>query len=145
MCLKNRSNLVESRRQRRLNRSGRRRHREQEPADDVSRFWDAASRNDLNDELGYEDLLAISQLIGEVKSPGLSQVEVDLLSFHRAKSTDLSDCSICLSQIVFGVCVIRLSCHHLFHSSCLRCWLLKRACCPVCREVVPHPIVEINE
>ena len=44
-----------------------------------------------------------------------------------------SQCVICLSDFLERVEVRRLSCLHLFHTSCVDAWLLHNRVCPVCR------------
>ena len=44
-----------------------------------------------------------------------------------------SQCVICLSEFVERAEVRRLSCLHLFHTSCVDAWLLHNRVCPVCR------------
>ena len=44
-----------------------------------------------------------------------------------------SQCVICLSDFAERAEVRRLSCLHLFHTSCVDAWLLHNRVCPVCR------------
>ena len=49
-------------------------------------------------------------------------------------------CSICLSERRKGQRVLRLpGCAHIFHSSCVRTWLARSACCPSCRREITPP------
>lgn len=45
-----------------------------------------------------------------------------------------STCVICLCRL-FGVPQL-LECGHLFHPKCIRKWVRKKQCCPVCRQPV---------
>lgn len=46
-------------------------------------------------------------------------------------------CSICLTDFKLGDKNRRLpSCRHVFHQSCIDIWLLRRADCPLCKELV---------
>jgi hypothetical protein len=42
-------------------------------------------------------------------------------------------CSICNSNLDEGENIYDLNCKHLFHSNCLKPWLLKKSTCPLCR------------
>ena len=48
-------------------------------------------------------------------------------------------CSVCLEPMRLGDSVIELECRHSFHSKCLLPWLLRSACCPMCKVVVRAP------
>ena len=49
-------------------------------------------------------------------------------------------CSICCSEQRQGQRIMRLpGCGHIFHSSCLRTWLARSACCPMCRQELRPP------
>lgn len=57
-----------------------------------------------------------------------------------------SCCSICLDDFLLGKEAIALSCNHLFHSSCIRRWLLETNSCPVCREGrAVRRIIQVSE
>ena len=45
-------------------------------------------------------------------------------------------CSICHAEYNVGDAVCDLSCGHLFHTTCIRKWLLDQANCPLCRKRV---------
>lgn len=96
-------------------------------------------------ELSYEELLAVSEIIGEAKHPGLSLAEVEAIPFHRAKADEIQECAVCLSFIDLGQYVIDLPCDHKFHSECIRKWLQSRATCPICRIAIPHPEFIIDD
>ena len=90
-------------------------------------------------------MLAIGEMIGEVKKPGFTMAEVEAIPFHRAKVDEVGECAICLTSIDVGNFVIDLSCNHKFHSQCIRTWLTNKANCPVCRILIPHPEFIIDD
>lgn len=45
----------------------------------------------------------------------------------------LTECELCLMEYEEGDELLRLPCLHLFHSACVRPWLLKKYTCPVCQ------------
>merc|ERR1712232_1368225 len=49
-------------------------------------------------------------------------------------SLDVDDytCSICLCEIEDGDRVGKLTCKHTFHADCLKQWLRRKNCCPLC-------------
>lgn len=52
----------------------------------------------------------------------------------------LSDvCSVCLEPMRVGDRAITLDCSHTFHGKCLLPWLLRCACCPLCKAKVQGP------
>lgn len=46
---------------------------------------------------------------------------------------DKSLCSICLGVIMPADYVRKMSCNHIFHSSCIDAWCIKSINCPICR------------
>ena len=146
---RNREALIESRERRRQRRqaggAGTSRRRVVENYDDIARLWDVPAERHPSNDLTYEDMLAIGEMIGEVKKPGFTLAEVEAIPFHRAKPEEVGECAICLSSIDVGNFVIELSCAHKFHSQCIRTWLMNRASCPVCRISIPHPEFIIDD
>lgn len=59
----------------------------------------------------------------------------------NAAAAAATQCTICQTGFVLGDRLIRLSCNHDFHESCVTPWLLNNAnTCPLCRAVeVPEP------
>lgn len=54
-----------------------------------------------------------------------------------------STCVICLCRL-FGVPQV-LECGHSFHSKCIRKWVRKKKCCPVCRRnLLTHSVSDIR-
>lgn len=86
-----------------------------------------------NDSLGltYEELLQLDD--ANVKC-GLSNEELARLGcFLATKDHMHDDCHICLDAIDFGAQIVRLTCNHAFHRSCIHTWLKLKRTCPICR------------
>lgn len=64
----------------------------------------------------------------------LSSEWIDEEMLQELQQSSNSCCSICLDDFQLGKEVNSLSCNHLFHSACIRRWLLETNTCPVCRE-----------
>lgn len=52
----------------------------------------------------------------------------------KERTTNFTDCSICLEQFSEGDTVKKLKCKHIFHPECIQQWLSKEASCPLCRK-----------
>lgn len=72
---------------------------------------------------------------GEVKQQGLRPSEISSLRGLDVVVDDGEDeCSICLQECCSGEQLRKLaSCGHSFHRSCIDLWLLRCACCPLCK------------
>lgn len=113
--------------------------------------------------LTYEDLLRISDAVGDVrkKSAAASQIEqLPKLRFAalrpvppRSSALRPSDgncdaastpetCAICIEEFKRASMCKQMPCRHFFHSKCLDRWLRQNGTCPVCREgLQPFPVV----
>jgi hypothetical protein len=82
-----------------------------------------------------------------VQSNGLttSQIETFPQRIWCEEDENLPDqnCSICLVEFCNGDLVRCIPCGHIFHSSCLNCWLQSETTCPLCREIC-QPIIQDN-
>lgn len=91
-------------------------------------------------ELSYEQLLAIGDVIGSVKT-GLSEDEIAAVSNWATYSPSLGGaaesprgCPICLEGFLQDERLMLLACKcHWFHASCVTQWLLTKPSCPCCR------------
>lgn len=65
---------------------------------------------------------------------------------HQARSsTDESQCSICLANLVNGEKVKVLpSCKHAFHPDCVDLWLSSQSSCPLCRASLGEDHEELS-
>lgn len=57
--------------------------------------------------------------------------EPSLHSFIN-KSSNLSECVICLDKMKENENLTILKCSHIYHQSCLVLWLSKKSICPLC-------------
>ncbi|KAK9097229.1 hypothetical protein Sjap_022726 [Stephania japonica] len=82
------------------------------------------------------------------KPPGLNIEEIKCLhhEIFKARGNDdegeqgmVKECSICLNRFLEGENVIRLSCKHIFHSTCLYPWVQICGDCPNCRTIILLP------
>lgn len=93
--------------------------------------------SDLNNML-YEDLLALEDIIGDVKV-GLDPQVIDALprfSYVNLLNNEEDQCVICQFPYEDGMEVCSLYCTHNFHFDCIRGWLARNRTCPLCREEV---------
>ncbi|KAL6989339.1 RING-type E3 ubiquitin transferase, partial [Sarracenia purpurea var. burkii] len=90
------------------------------------------------DELSYEELLTLGDIVGE-ESRGLSAEEISsCLSRYVPPSADcktiIDRCVIC--QVEYDDTdidtLVALPCKHPYHSECIRNWLQIKKICPVC-------------
>ncbi|CAA7028430.1 unnamed protein product [Microthlaspi erraticum] len=113
-------------------------------------FYDAANyvddhqgmRLDIED-MSYEELLALSDQIGTVKT-GLSEEDVKELLKTRtsinledeAPSTDQESysCTICQENYKIQDKIATLDCKHEYHVKCLKKWLVIKNVCPICKS-----------
>ncbi|CAN6485362.1 unnamed protein product [Victoria cruziana] len=92
------------------------------------------------DELSYEELIALGEVVG-TESRGLSADVIASLPSSSYKRTDSRNgtseqCVICRLDYEEGDCVIVLSCKHTYHSECINNWLQINKVCPVCSAEV---------
>ncbi|XP_010535058.1 PREDICTED: uncharacterized protein LOC104810450 [Tarenaya hassleriana] len=124
------------------------------PADEVALlevgdFYDAGNyidhhrdmRLDIED-MSYEELLALSERIGTVKT-GLSEEKIhkDLktrtyvsaqIKLEEATPTD--SCTICQEGYMNQEKIGTLDCGHEYHADCLKKWLFVKNVCPICKS-----------
>jgi Ring finger domain len=50
-------------------------------------------------------------------------------------------CSICLVEFCNGEVIRSIPCGHVFHATCLSCWLQSETTCPLCREIC-QPVIQ---
>ena len=84
---------------------------------------------DLGD---YEALWQLAERLGEVRSRGMKEEEINKLPTRRfrrkAGSKDEESCSICMSEYKMAEDVQMLPCKHEYHKDCLLEWLKVRHC-----------------
>ncbi|KAF8949352.1 hypothetical protein BGZ47_005575 [Haplosporangium gracile] len=97
--------------------------------------------------MSYDDLWALSNLIGPARPTTTTQEAIDNAGFHVGQFDDTSKgmrgfhilgdgskCLVCMSDYEEGEDMRALSCKHGFHQECIDKWLTTGANkCPVCR------------
>ncbi|XP_024980398.1 E3 ubiquitin-protein ligase MBR2-like isoform X2 [Cynara cardunculus var. scolymus] len=86
------------------------------------------------DNMSYEELLALEERIGDVKT-GLKE-EVILKSMKQRKhvsTSNLEPCCICREEYERGDDIGSLECGHDFHTICIKEWLANKNVCPICK------------
>lgn len=100
-----------------------------------------ASRGDyLNiDNMGYEELLALCEHIGDVERSRPAASSLAELPTRRATSDDLqeeNECAVCCDTYAEGDELRMLPCFHEFHKCCIDKWFLSGHAgahkCPMC-------------
>ncbi|KAH0880221.1 hypothetical protein HID58_067615 [Brassica napus] len=92
------------------------------------------------DELSYEELLALGDIVG-TESRGLSADTIASLPSKRYKDGDNQNgtnesCVICRLDYEDDDDLILLPCKHSYHSGCINNWLKINKSCPVCSAEV---------
>ncbi|XP_010261280.1 PREDICTED: E3 ubiquitin ligase BIG BROTHER-related [Nelumbo nucifera] len=92
------------------------------------------------DELSYEELLALGEVVG-TESRGLSAdmiASLPSVSYNAQSNQDGStdQCVICRLDYEDGETLTVLSCKHSYHSECITNWLQINKVCPVCSAEV---------
>ncbi|KAJ0697293.1 putative transcription factor C2H2 family [Helianthus annuus] len=91
------------------------------------------------DNMSYEELLALGESIGDVKT-GLTEDVVmksmkqrKHLSFMAITTQNFEPCCICQEEYNNGEDVGILECGHEFHTCCIKQWLTQKNLCPICK------------
>ena len=53
-------------------------------------------------------------------------------------------CMVCLQNFKTKECIVALNCGHCFHKNCLIQWIVRRASCPLCFQIVVTKTVKTN-
>ncbi|KAK9064113.1 hypothetical protein SSX86_017985 [Deinandra increscens subsp. villosa] len=90
------------------------------------------------ESMGYEELLALEERIGYVRS-GLSKDEMfKCLSeeiYDDAMDQNHDRCTICLDEYKNGEKIERMKkCGHKYHGDCIKKWMVMKKVCPICRS-----------
>ncbi|KAF9105385.1 hypothetical protein BGX29_000084 [Mortierella sp. GBA35] len=103
--------------------------------------------------MSYDELWALSNLIGPARPTTTTQEAIDNAGFHVGQFEDASKgmrgfhtlgdgskCLVCMSDYEEGEDMRALSCKHGFHQECIDKWLTTGANkCPVCRAAAVVP------
>ncbi|KAG8365731.1 hypothetical protein BUALT_Bualt17G0002400 [Buddleja alternifolia] len=109
---------------------------EEERSGDSQDAWEEVDP----DELSYEELLALGDVVG-TESRGLSAETISSLPSINYTSQGIREgssdsCVICRLDYEDGDTLTVLSCKHSYHSECINNWLQINKVCPVCSAEV---------
>lgn len=114
-------------------------HDDWDPEDDGTNSQDTWEEVDP-DQLSYEELLALGEVVG-TESRGLSVDNIASLpsiSYKAQSSQDsgAEQCVICRLEYEDEETLTVLSCKHIYHPECINNWLQINKVCPVCSAEV---------
>lgn len=95
--------------------------------------------SDDDDEMGYEQLLALQQRIGSVTLalPPQTLAALPTIKFKiqppENKAETGERCTVCLEGYKDGERVLQFPCFHIFHGHCVTNWFNISKFCPICR------------
>lgn len=96
----------------------------------------------LEDNPSYEDLLWLSNILGQVRPNTTTQAAVEeaipvtIWSDDTKTQVNHEQCLVCLDEFALKQPVRILKCQHVFHRECVDRWLCEaHNSCPVCRGV----------
>jgi hypothetical protein len=69
----------------------------------------------------------------KTEQKGLTSDQLSTLASRQLLSSLDMSCCICLEGMNIGSIVTNLPCTHMFHTSCIRKWLHRSKCCPLCK------------
>ncbi|KAK7282721.1 hypothetical protein RIF29_11714 [Crotalaria pallida] len=100
------------------------------------------------DELSYEELLELGELIGEEKR-GLSKNEISSCLYpytcqSSPSKSGIERCVICQVEYGEGEALVALQCEHPYHTECITKWLQIKKVCPICSSEVSAPKMAYN-
>ncbi|KAK9071144.1 hypothetical protein SSX86_009712 [Deinandra increscens subsp. villosa] len=91
------------------------------------------------DNMSYEELLALEESIGDVKTGLTDEVILKSLkqrkyfSFMALAGQNFEPCCICQEEYNNGDNIGTLDCGHEFHTCCIKQWLTQKNLCPICK------------
>lgn len=76
----------------------------------------------------FQALWELAERIGEVKTRGLSEKDLEALSTKKFKgikkfNQEGPQCQVCLSEYKNGDALVNLPCKHEYHDKCIKEWL----------------------
>ncbi|ERN20675.1 hypothetical protein AMTR_s00070p00189230 [Amborella trichopoda] len=111
-----------------------------ENLEELSTNYEDTSEDVDPDELSYEELIALGEVVG-TQSKGLSSNIISSLPsivFRPASANDgnLDQCAICQVDYEEGEALVNLPCKHAYHLECINNWFQINKVCPVCNKEV---------
>ncbi|KAL8234717.1 hypothetical protein R6Q59_020817 [Mikania micrantha] len=91
------------------------------------------------DNMSYEELLALEERIGDVKTGLTEELILNSLnqrkyfSFMAIATQNFEPCCICQEEYNNGDDIGVLDCGHEFHTCCIKQWLTQKNICPICK------------
>ncbi|XP_076949088.1 uncharacterized protein LOC143621610 [Bidens hawaiensis] len=91
------------------------------------------------DNMSYEELLALEERIGDVKTGLTEEVILNSVkqrkhfSFMAIATQNNEPCCICQEEYNNGDDIGTLECGHEFHIGCIKEWLKQKNLCPICK------------
>ena len=72
-------------------------------------------------------------------APLRQQVDPEQQAAFGLKRNTHIECAICQEEFTRTSLVCQMPCHikHIFHSECIRPWILKQNACPLCKQAIP--------
>ncbi|KAJ0715299.1 putative transcription factor C2H2 family [Helianthus annuus] len=92
---------------------------------------------DLDETLTMQELEEIFGVAAGTSGSGLSEEEISKHLYvytAQGKMSQVDPCCICLGDHEKKEKMGRLECGHWFHAECIKCWLLSKNVCPLCRS-----------
>lgn len=90
------------------------------------------------DSMSYEQLLELENKVGKVNK-GLNKKQFDdikLIKYNKYVNKENYQCIICMEEFQENEIVKLLPCKHIFHSNCIKQWLMKEKTCPFCKKEI---------
>jgi hypothetical protein len=98
--------------------------------------------NEMPINQNNDEVLSDFSFIRNISTNHLNRIEIGMNLFDmlpKIKIGDISNlldeqCTICLNNFLKDEIITTLSCSHVFHSPCLKQWMLQKTTCPLCRS-----------
>ncbi|WCJ40063.1 RING/U-box superfamily protein [Euphorbia peplus] len=92
------------------------------------------------DELSYEELIALGEVVGSesrgLSADGIASLPSAIYKTGSSQNGSNDSCVICRLDYEDGETLTVLSCKHSYHSDCINNWLKINKVCPVCSTEV---------
>ena len=89
----------------------------------------------------------IANKVKEIINKLIISGEISTININSVNQNEYIDetCCICLSELVVDDTIHILPCKHKFHVDCIKQWLLKKQCCPLCKLELVNNNESINQ
>ncbi|XVF04596.1 hypothetical protein REPUB_Repub05bG0097900 [Reevesia pubescens] len=93
-----------------------------------------------HDELSYEELLALGEVVGtesrQLSTDSIASLPSVTYEAGSSQSGSNDSCVICHVDYEDGDSLTALSCKHSYHPECINNWLKINKVCPICSDEV---------